>query len=119
MAGKIIADQIEHSTAGSLDTSYVVQGSAKAWAETNAAGTSILGSFGFSSMTDYSTGQQQMFLSNAMTNVFYSRLATGENTAVSWEWTDSATTTSFIHYFNNESTYVDGGVCYGVMGDLA
>jgi hypothetical protein len=31
MAGKIIADQIEHSTAGSLNTSYVVQGSAKAW----------------------------------------------------------------------------------------
>jgi hypothetical protein len=31
MAGKIIADQIEHSTAGSLDTSYVVNGSAKAW----------------------------------------------------------------------------------------
>jgi hypothetical protein len=30
MAGKIIADQIEHSTAGSLDTSYVVNGSAKA-----------------------------------------------------------------------------------------
>ena len=31
MAGKIIADQIEHSTAGSLDTQYVVNGSAKAW----------------------------------------------------------------------------------------
>jgi len=30
MAGKLIADQIEHSTAGSLDTSYVVNGSAKA-----------------------------------------------------------------------------------------
>ena len=31
MAGKIIADTLEHSTAGSLDTQYVVQGSAKAW----------------------------------------------------------------------------------------
>lgn len=31
MAGKLIADQIEHSTAGSLDTQYVVNGSVKAW----------------------------------------------------------------------------------------
>ena len=30
--GKIKADTLEHSTAGSLDTSYVVNGSAKAWA---------------------------------------------------------------------------------------
>lgn len=31
MAGKIIADQIEHSTAGSIATNYVVEGSLKAW----------------------------------------------------------------------------------------
>ena len=31
MAGKIIADTLEHSTAGSLTTDYVVNGSAKAW----------------------------------------------------------------------------------------
>jgi len=104
---------------GTSPVTLTKQSAAKAWAETNAAGTSILGSFGFSSMTDYSTGQQQMFLSNAMTNAFYSRLATGENVAVSWEWTDLATTTSFIHYFNNGSVYVDGGACYGIMGDLA
>ena len=39
MAGKIIADQIEHSTAGSLDTQYVVNGSAKAWVNFNGTGT--------------------------------------------------------------------------------
>jgi hypothetical protein len=39
MAGKIIADQIEHSTAGSLDTSYVVNGSAKAWVNFDGTGT--------------------------------------------------------------------------------
>ena len=32
MAGKIVADTLEHSTAGSVDTQYVVNGSAKAWA---------------------------------------------------------------------------------------
>ena len=31
MAGKIIADTLEHSTAGSVTTDYVVNGSAKAW----------------------------------------------------------------------------------------
>ena len=31
MAGKIIADTLEHSTAGSLTTDYVVNGSAKGY----------------------------------------------------------------------------------------
>ena len=29
--GKIKADTLEHSTAGSLDTKFVVKGSAKVW----------------------------------------------------------------------------------------
>ena len=29
--GKIKADTLEHSTSGSVDTKYVVEGSAKAW----------------------------------------------------------------------------------------
>jgi hypothetical protein len=41
MAGKIIADQIEHSTAGSLDTSYVVNGSAKAWFHFNMSAATL------------------------------------------------------------------------------
>ena len=32
MAGKIVADTLEHSTAGSVTTDFVVNGSAKAWA---------------------------------------------------------------------------------------
>jgi hypothetical protein len=32
MAGTIIADTLTHSTAGSVTTDYVVNGSAKAWA---------------------------------------------------------------------------------------
>ena len=55
------ADTIQ-STSGGAAT-LTKQSAAKAWGETNAAGTSILGSFGFSSITDTSTGQQQMHLS--------------------------------------------------------
>jgi hypothetical protein len=104
---------------GTSPVTLTKQSAAKAWAETNAAGTSILGSFGFSSMTDIGAGKQQMFLSNAMTTNRYARLLGAENVAVSWSWTDTPTTTSFIHYFNNESVYIDGGVHYGVLGDLA
>ena len=43
--GTLKADTLTHSTAGSLATNFVVNGSAKAWAETNSAGTSILDSF--------------------------------------------------------------------------
>ena len=39
MAGKIVADTLEHSTAGSVTTDYVVNGSAKSWARIDASGT--------------------------------------------------------------------------------
>ena len=42
MAGKIIADTLEHSTAGSVDTQYVVNGSAKAYAHYDQVTTSLL-----------------------------------------------------------------------------
>jgi len=73
MAGKIIADQIEHSTAGSLDTSYVVQGSAKAWVNfTSNTTTSIRDSLNTASLTDISTARTIVTFSNAMANASYS-----------------------------------------------
>ena len=55
MAGKIVADTLEHSTAGSIATNYVVEGSAKAWAGvTDAAGTTLNQSLNISSLTDVS-----------------------------------------------------------------
>ena len=56
MAGKLIADQIEHSTAGSLDTSYVVNGSVKAWCSINMDSASIRDSFSTSSIVDNQVG---------------------------------------------------------------
>ena len=48
--GKIKADTLEHSTAGSLDTKFVVQGSAKAWLNINQTSTqAIRDSFNISS----------------------------------------------------------------------
>ncbi len=72
MAGKIIADQIEHSTAGSLDTQYVVNGSAKAWINFNGQGTpAARDSFNYSSLTDNSTGNYTFGIANDMSNANY------------------------------------------------
>ena len=73
MAGKIIADQIEHSTAGSLDTSYVVNGSAKAWATINgSSGTpSLTFSLNCASNTDLGVGSYRTNLTSAMSSANY------------------------------------------------
>ena len=55
--GKIKADTLEHSTAGTVDTQYVVNGSAKAYVRFELVGTvSILGSLNISSVEDVATG---------------------------------------------------------------
>ena len=54
--GKIKADQIEHSTAGSLDTSYVVNGSAKAWSHSGLDNNVIEDSLNTSALSDEGTG---------------------------------------------------------------
>lgn len=57
MAGKIIADQIEHSTAGSIATNYVVDGTPKAMSKQTSSGTEISAtSLNISSVTDSTTG---------------------------------------------------------------
>ena len=73
MAGKIIADTLEHSTAGSLDTSYVVNGSAKVWVNFNQTGTqAIRDSFNTASLTDNGTGLSTVNFTAALNNANYS-----------------------------------------------
>ena len=78
MAGKIIADQIQHSTAGSLDTQYVVNGSAKAWVNFNGTGTiAARDSLNLSSLADGGTGDFTVNFSSAFNNSNYSAVANG------------------------------------------
>ena len=73
MAGKIVADTLEHSTAGSVDTQYVVNGSAKAWSNFNGTGTIALrDSFNISSLTDNATGRHTTSYTNSLNNADYS-----------------------------------------------
>ena len=82
MAGKIIADTLEHSTAGSVTTDYVVNGSAKAWSLFDQTGTTeIKESFNCSSVTDHSTGETGHTLTNNMSSGNYCNPASsGEQT---------------------------------------
>jgi len=64
MAGKIVADTLEHSTAGSVDTQYVVNGSAKAWA-TFGTNATIDDSLNASSATDNGTADFSLTAANA------------------------------------------------------
>ena len=76
--GKIKADTLEHSTAGSLDTQYVVNGSAKAWGHMNGSGTPAYGdSLNMASITDNGTGNYTQAFTSALANVSYS--ASGTN----------------------------------------
>ena len=127
MAGKIIADTLEHSTAGSLDTQYVVNGSAKAWASWNGSGTvALTDSFGFSSILDNTTGDYTLTLSNAMNNDDYSITATSqENRCIGvYYGVGTAVTTTTIRFSVNltNGSYTPSDPSYAhmmAMGDLA
>ncbi len=72
MAGKIVADTLEHSTAGSLSTLYVVEGSAKAWVNFNGTGTiASRDSLNTSGLVDNGTGDYQVNFTNSMDNANY------------------------------------------------
>ena len=78
MAGKIVADTLEHSTAGSIATNYVVKGSAKAWVNFDGTGTvAIREGFSVSSISDNGTGDYTVTFSTAMTDANYSSSVTG------------------------------------------
>ena len=69
--GTLKADTLTHSTAGSLATNFVVNGSAKAWVNLSSSAMSISGSFNASSLVDDSgaTGVVQVNLTNSFNNV--------------------------------------------------
>jgi len=70
MAGKIVADTLEHSTAGSIATNYVVNGSAKAWSNFDGLGTVLVrGSLNTSSITDNNVGDYSTNFTNSLDNV--------------------------------------------------
>ena len=126
MAGKIIADTLEHSTAGSVTTDYVVNGSAKAWMQLNGTGTiAIQGSFNTTSATDNGTGDYTQTFSSALANNDFSVVSDGSVSNDTYNQGTAAssptTTTCRVNCWN---TATDGQADFNqvytsIHGDLA
>ena len=80
--GKIKADTLEHSTAGSLDTSYVVNGSAKAWFNFDQDAPAVDNSFNVASVTDTGTGIFDPQWNNNFADVNYACAGMGGDTFI-------------------------------------
>jgi len=123
MAGKIIADTLEHSTAGSIATNYVVEGSAKAWFHFNMSAATLQDSLNASSITDSATGTFLMNLSSALSSIEYATLsASGDNAthnaSADTNQPRSSSQYSHNHFENNAATDI-ANVSNSALGDLA
>ena len=118
--GKIKADTLEHSTSGSVDTQFVVNGSAKCG---SAHGTDAVLDSGFnvSSITDQGTGTFDTNYTNsfsAATNV-YSSTRFGTST-IGFTYILSSTTSSHrVDSAGHAGSLQDKPVSSTVHGDLA
>jgi len=80
MAGKIIADTLETGAGADISTSYVVNGSAKAWVHFDGTGTvATRDSFNMSSVTDRATGAYTTSATNAMASADYAWTSNASN----------------------------------------
>ena len=97
--GKIKADTLEHSTAGSVDTQYVVRGSTKVWINAPAAKNSINDSLNVSSLDDDGTGDFGLHYTASFESTYYC-FSPGVD--------DGGTTTAVIGCDGTNGTYASG-----------
>lgn len=121
MAGKIIADTLEHSTAGSIATNYVVNGSAKAWGHFEGSDTTLDDSLNTSTLTDNSTGNYTANFTNSMGNVNYYGNMNATDTSVCSPIASGYTTSGFQFGIRSSAFgFIDkDDTTYLVSGDLA
>jgi hypothetical protein len=128
MAGKIIADQIQHSTAGSLDTSYVVNGSAKAWANFDGTGTiATRDSLNVSGLTDNGTGDYTTTFVASLANVNYTHngmAGSGSSNLINisqnrFSYTPTTSAARYSITYVNSTLYDVQFVGSSILGDLA
>ena len=121
MAGKIIADTIETGAGADISTSYVVNGSAKAWFTFNY--TATLDSLNISSVTDAGSGNCFGNFSSSMSNNDYAHpVMTGayRTRYIGTGPTSTTIRTNNITTFNSSGSSVDDAMINcTVHGDLA
>jgi hypothetical protein len=112
-----------------VGTSYVVNGSAKAWVNMNGQGTiAIRDSMNVASLTDVGTGQQRANYTSAMSSSDYSiSLAATNNIGVNFEMditlADGQINPSYVQWFtsvNSGTSLHDNSLVFAQsFGDLA
>ena len=120
MAGKIVADTLEHSTAGSIATNYVVDGSAKAHVRFNGTGTVAISGYSLNvtSITDFGTGNYEAILTNALAANEGVHFRCSNNQF--FDGGSGAANKMPLGTTNSAGTYTDAARCYcSVCGDLA
>jgi hypothetical protein len=130
MAGTIVADTLTHSTAGSLDTNYVVSNTIKVWGYLNGDNTTLYDSFGLSSVSDEAAGDINFTMTNAMANTNYACIgASGQDVdveiATNFCANNGTRTTTVFQVGTGYATSAAHGaadrdvVCPAILGDLA
>jgi len=121
--GKIKADTLEHSTAGSLDTQYVVEGSLKSWVNMNTTSTpNVLDSLNVSGLIDDAQGQINVAFTSSMANVNYAPVCCGTAAAngVVFDYISKVTGNFDWRQIDNNGTKQDTDNATAlVSGDLA
>jgi len=115
------SDQVKSSTEKSIDTSYILNGVAKAWAVIDGTGTVGLDdSFNCASLADNGTGDYTVTYSNAFSSANHSSNMTVGDTAIGARCNGGrATTTVNVQCLNTSFGAVDeDGIsltCNGVL----
>ena len=124
--GTIAFDTLQTSgqitgTAKSVDTDYVVNGSAKAWCAMSDS-ASVNDSLNVASAADNGTGDYQVNLTNSMNNANYSGIGGSQHSAARHVHVDGRTTSDYDvnQYLSTNQTYSDGtGTSSSIHGELA
>ncbi len=125
--GKIIADTLEHSTAGSLDTQYIVAGSPRAWFQANLEIPVVQQSINISSITDVQNGQHDFTYTSSFAQRTYACVTGGGGSIANNTLANVATSTAgkLTNKVRADTQYAHMTVfnpsecCIASIGDLA
>ena len=118
--GTLKADTLTHSTAGSVPTNFVVNGSAKAYANNDSV-SSNLKSLNVASFTDAGTGLPEFNFTSAMSDANSVIVACADTGGAHVRLNDAQTTTAKyrVQLVNLSDSVADADSYTAVLGDLA
>ena len=119
MVGIVKVDTLQNNAGtSSVGMDYVINGSAKAWNNTNSAGTAINDSFNISSLTDHGVGRQKHNVTNSFNNANHvPTFSINANYNQQWTWDMATSKWATANY--DGSNYQDAAVRTLSHGDLA